>query len=141
MSDVKLFADDTSVFNVVFDTDISAQILNQDLRAVQDWAYQWKMSFNPDPTKQAKQVIFSTKASKVEHPAIYFYGSEVETVPHHKHIALILEETLNFAEHIKEAIIKARRGIGIISFFSKYIHRDILDQRYKLYHETSFRLW
>ena len=39
MSDVKLFADDTSVFNVVFDTDISAEVLNQDLRAVQDWAY------------------------------------------------------------------------------------------------------
>ena len=75
MSDVKLFADDTSVFNVVFDTDISAEVLNRDLRAVQDWAYQWKMSFKPDPTKQAQQVIFSTKASKVEHPAIYFNGS------------------------------------------------------------------
>ena len=105
MSDIKRFADGTSVFIAVFDTDISAEVLNQDLRAVQDWAYQWKMSFNPDPTKQAEQVIFSARASKVEHPAIYFYGSEVETVPHHKHIGLILDETLNFAEHIKEAII------------------------------------
>ena len=106
MSDVRLFADDTSVFNVVFDTDISAEVLNQDLRAMQDWAYQWKMSFNPDPTKQAEQVIFSTKVFKAEHPVIYFCGSEVKTVPHHKHIGLILYETLNFAEHIKEAIIK-----------------------------------
>ena len=133
MSDVKLFADYTSVFNVVFDTDISAEELNQDLRAVQDCTYQWKMSFNPDPTKQAEQVIFSTKASKVEHPAIYFYGSEAEKVRHHKHIHLILDETLNVAEHIKEAIIKASRGIGIIRFLSKYVHRDILDQMYKLY--------
>ena len=62
MSDVKLFADDISVFNVVFDTDISAEVLNQDLKAVQDWTYQWpKMSFNLDPTKPAEQVIFSTK--------------------------------------------------------------------------------
>ena len=133
MSNVKLFADDTSVFNVVFDTDISAEVLNQDLGAVQDWVYQWKMSFNPDPAKQAEQVIFSTKVFKVEHTAIYFRGSEVETVPHHKHIGLILDETLNFAEHIKEAIIKARRGIGIIRFLSKYVHRDVLDQMYKLY--------
>ena len=51
LSDVKLFANDTSVFSVVFDTDISAEVPNQDLRAVQDLAYQWKMSFNPDPTK------------------------------------------------------------------------------------------
>ena len=116
MSDVKLFADDTSVFNVVFDTDISAEVLNQDLRAVQDWAYQWKMSFNPDPAKQAEQVIFSTKVFKAEHPAIYFCGTEVEIVPHHKHIGLILDETLNFAEHIKEAIIKARRVLILLDF-------------------------
>ena len=91
------------------------------------------MSFNPDPAKQAEQVIFSTKVFKVEHPTIYFCGSEVETVPHDKHIGLILDETLNFAEHIKEAKIKARRGIGIIRFLSKYVHRDVLDQMYKLY--------
>ena len=133
MSDVKLFADDTSVFNVVFDTDISAEVLNQDLRALQNWAYQWKMSFNPDPVKQAEQVIFSTEVFKAEHPAMYFCGSEVETVPHHKHIRLILHETFNFAEHIKEAFIKARRGIGIIRFLSKDVHRDVFDQMYKLY--------
>ena len=121
------------MFNVVFDTDISAEVLNQDLGAVQDWAYQRKMSFNPDPAKQAEQVIFSTKASKVEHPAIYFCGSQVETVPHHKHIGLILDEILNLAEHIKEATIKARRAIGIIRFLSKYVHFDVLDQMYKLY--------
>ena len=62
MSVVKLFADDTSVFNIVFYTDISADVLHHDLRAVQDWAYQQKISFNP--TEQAEHVIFSTKASK-----------------------------------------------------------------------------
>ena len=87
MSDVKLFADGTSVFGVVFDTDISAddEVLNQDMRPLQDWGYQWKMSFKPAPAKQAEQVIFSTKVFKVEHPAISFCGSEVETVPHHIH--------------------------------------------------------
>ena len=91
------------------------------------------MSFNSDPAKQAEQVTFSTKVFKVEHPAIYFCGSEIETVPHHKHNGFILDEILNFAEHIKEAIIKARRGIGIIRFLSKYVHRDVLYQMYKLY--------
>ena len=46
---------------------------------------------------------------------------------------MILNETLNFAERIKEAIIKARRGIGIIRFLSKHVHRDVLDRMYKLY--------
>ena len=35
--------------------------------------------------------------------------------------------------HIKEASQKARRGIGIIKFLSKYVSRDVLDQIYKLY--------
>ena len=40
---------------------------------------------------------------------------------------------LTFAEHVKEAIIKAKRGIGIIRFLSKYALRGILDQMYKLF--------
>ena len=39
----------------------------------------------------------------------------------------------NFLIHIKEIIVKARRGVGIIRFMSKYVSRDVLDQIYKLY--------
>ena len=46
---------------------------------------------------------------------------------------MILDSNLNFHSHIKEAIIKARRGIGIICFLFKNISRDVLDQIYKLY--------
>ena len=133
ISDVRLFADDTSLFHVVTDADISADVLNHDLRAIENWAFQWKMSFNPDPTKQAEQVIFSSKSIRAVHPPIYFNNSAVVTVPHHKHIGLVLDESLTFAEHIKEAVIKARRGIGIIRFMARYVHRDVLDQMYKLY--------
>ena len=36
-------------------------------------------------------------------------------------------------EHIKEAVIKARGGIYIVRFMARYVHRDVLDQTYKLY--------
>ena len=32
-----------------------------------DWAYQSKMSFNPEKSKQAQEVIFSCKTQKVNH--------------------------------------------------------------------------
>ena len=35
--------------------------LNEDLTKINDWAYRWKMSFNPDPSKQAQEVFYSTK--------------------------------------------------------------------------------
>ena len=62
LSDVRLFADDTSLFHVVTDAGISADVLNHDWKAIENWAFQWKMSFNPDPTKQAERVIFSSKS-------------------------------------------------------------------------------
>ena len=51
---VKLFADDTSFFPVVQDKNNSASQLNNGLNKVSDWDYTWKMSFNPDPSKQAR---------------------------------------------------------------------------------------
>ena len=58
----KLFTNDTSSFFVVQDTQTSANDLNEDLEIVNDWAFQWKMNLNIDPTKQAQEVIFSRKA-------------------------------------------------------------------------------
>ena len=46
---------------------------------------------------------------------------------------MILDEKLDFKSHIREAIIKARKGIGMIKFLAKYVSRTILDQIYKLY--------
>ena len=34
---------------------------------------------------------------------------------------------------MSEAILKARRGIGLIRHLSKYVSRDVLDQVYKMY--------
>ena len=48
-------------------------------------------------------------------------------------MGLILDSKLNFRSHIRGAIIKARMGIGIIRYLSKYVSWDVLDQVYKLY--------
>ena len=52
----KLFADDTSLFSIVQNVNTSASHLNNDLSKISNWAFQWKMSFNPDPNKQAQEV-------------------------------------------------------------------------------------
>ena len=50
-TNVKLFADDTSLFSVVHDITTSSCDLNYYLNRVREWAFQWKMSFNPEPSK------------------------------------------------------------------------------------------
>ena len=64
VSNPKLFADDTSLFSVIFDKDLSAKNLNDDLKRIHNWVFQWKMSFNLDPNKQAQEVLFSRKIQK-----------------------------------------------------------------------------
>ena len=55
----KLKTYDTSLFSKVLNINESANDLNFDLEKISQWAYQWKMQFNPDPNKQANEVIFS----------------------------------------------------------------------------------
>ena len=47
-SNVKLFADDTSLLSVIHDVDTCSNELNNDLYQINKWAFQWKMSFNPE---------------------------------------------------------------------------------------------
>ena len=63
-SNTKLFADDTSIFSTVKNVNLSTDQLNSDLEKISVWADQWKMSFNPDPKKQAQEVTFSGKTKK-----------------------------------------------------------------------------
>ena len=80
VSNPKLFADDTSLFSVIFDKDLSAKNLNDDLNRINKWAFQWKMSFNPDPNKQAQEVIFSRKIQKSSQPSLIFYSETFRNV-------------------------------------------------------------
>ena len=91
------------------------------------------MSFNPDPTKPAEEVLFSWKKQDVHHPPIYFNNVEVKRVSEHKHLGLIMDSKLNFTKHINEKVTIARRWIGVIKHVSKYLPLKSLDQIYKMH--------
>ena len=67
---VNLFTDDTYLFSVVNDINISASDLNEDLEKIGNWAFKWKMNFNPDPNKQAQEIIFSRKKTASLHSVV-----------------------------------------------------------------------
>ena len=73
----KLFADHTSLFSTVYNSLLSAEIMNKDLTKISKWANQWKMSFTHDINKQAQKVIFSQKSKKTDHPTVYFHDAPV----------------------------------------------------------------
>ena len=72
--DIKMFADDTSLFFRVDDLVRSALKLNEDMDTVKLWAWQWKMHFNADKTEE---VIFSCKRLKPNHPPLLLGNDQV----------------------------------------------------------------
>ena len=56
-SQMRLFADDSSIFTPVKTVEVTHEQLVKDLETVSNWGYQWKMVFNPDITKQAVEII------------------------------------------------------------------------------------
>ena len=132
-SSVKFFADDTSLYSIVHDPVVSAEELNHDLDLIKNWAHQWKMCFNPDPTKQAEEILFSQKLTSPVHPLISFNNNEVKRVSNHKHLGLTLDSKLSFAKHISEKVSTARKGIGIIKHLAPYLPLKSRDQIYKMH--------
>ena len=63
--DIRLFADDTSLFSIVNDAFQTALKISEDLGKIKKWALQWKMEFNDDKTEE---VIFPAKKQQPFHP-------------------------------------------------------------------------
>ena len=90
-STVKLFAILSGTNN-----NTSAEILNRDLQKISQWSHKWKMSFNPDVSKQAQEVIFSRKQAKSVHPDLVFNNTPVHQTHYQKHLGVYLDTKLNF---------------------------------------------
>ena len=89
------------------------------------------MEFNPDPTKQSTEVLFSCKKSSLSHPQLIFNGIAVAKVNDQKHLGLILDSRLSFEKHINEKIIKAKKIVGILKHLSRFLPLKTLDHMYK----------
>ena len=97
------------LFSVVHEPTLSSNDLNHDLKKIEEWSFNWKMSFNPDPLKQANEVLFSKKRNAVNHPDIYFNGNVITRSKSQKHLGLMLDDRFNFDEHISLKLSFARK--------------------------------
>ena len=91
------------------------------------------MQFNPDPNKQANEVISSRKASSnnLSHPTIKFSKIAISECPHQKHLGIVLDSKLNFVAHVDQKIKKFNRIIGVIRRLSVTLPRNALLTIYK----------
>ena len=72
------------------------------------------MSFKPDPSKQAQEVILSRKLQKANHNQVYFNHNSVKQVPPQKHLGVYVDTKLNFQEHLNNIISKVNKTIRLL---------------------------
>ena len=74
----------------------------------------------PDPTKQAQEVIFTRKTTKKIHSKIFFHNIPVSNADSQKHLGLHLDSKLSFDIHIKIILTKMYRTIGKLRLVNYY---------------------
>ena len=84
----------------------SSAVLNNDLLKINNWAYQRKMSFNLDHSKQALEVLFSRKIKKPSHPDSISNNNQVIQTLCQQHLGMFLDHklilNLNFKNYYRD---------------------------------------
>ena len=77
-----------------------------------EWVFQWKLSFNPYPTKPSHEAIFSRKLKKVPHQSITFNNNPLNLCPTQRPLGLVLDSKLAFNKYIKHILSKITKSEG-----------------------------
>ena len=129
-SQIKLFADDTSLFVTVDnDVDRCRLQLNRDLERIDKWAKSWLVTFNPEKTKS----LYITLKQNINPPALVFNNHQLETVEAHKHLGITFNANLSWKQHVDNIYTAANIKVVLLAKLKFVLDRKTL---FTLY--TSF---
>ena len=129
-AEIKLFADDTSLYLIVDDPNDTANILNSDLDKIHKWSEQWLVTFNAQKTET---LIISRKKNKPDHPPLYMNTQPLQNVTSHKHLGLNISNDGFWHEHIDYIIQKSYRRINFLRKCRMILSRYALEKLYISY--------
>ena len=72
------------------------------------------MSFNPEPSKQAEEVIFSRKFRNLTHPILTFNNNTVTPSVTQKYLGISLDTKLDFQGHLISILNKVNKTTGLL---------------------------
>ena len=126
-SNIRLFADDTSLYILVENPYAAATCLNKDLSKILKWAEDWLVLFNPSKTED---MIISRKLTRDDHPDIVFNNTVIPQVESHKHLGIHLSNNCQWNEHIKFVLDKSWQKLNILRSLKFKVDRLSLQQMY-----------
>ena len=126
-SNIRLFADDTTIFVTVDDATEAAEVLNSDLRCISNWATRWLVTFSPPKTEC---MLVSLRKNSLNHPALLFNNNELTNVKTHKHLGLVLSDDLKWDNHIDNIVKTAGKRVDVLSRLMFKLDRHTLEILY-----------
>jgi hypothetical protein len=127
-SDIHLFADDTSLMDIIDDYLLSYSKLNRDLKRLSNWSNNWLVTFNATKTVYLQ---VSRKLHPSPKPILKLHGQIIKEVQTHKHLGLTFNNTLTWTDHISNLVTKASRCIGLLKRLSRDVPRQCTEILYK----------
>ena len=126
-TNIRLFADDTSLYIIVENPQSSADFLNNDLEKIHNWSNAWLVDFNPNKTES---LIISRKHNPPFRPTLYMDNTPIREVESHKHLGLTFDSNGTWDAHIETIITKASKRIGLLRKIKFKIDRFSLQKIY-----------
>lgn len=107
-SDCYMFADDTKVFNEIR-CDEDSEKLQHDMEELENWSDKWLLRFHPDKCK-----VLSAGKRKTRRFEYKLCNTKLQYTEKEKDIGVVMDNQLNFKDHMNEKINKANSIMGLI---------------------------
>ena len=118
---VKIFADDTKLYN----KDSNCDIIQQDLDALFTWAEIWQLRFN---VKKCKTIHYGRNNEGYQYTLNF---EDIETASEEKDLGVTFQQDLKFSGHIAEKVNKANSVLSLIVRTFDYIEKESFILLYK----------
>ena len=122
---ILMFADDTKLYRQI-KSDDDAKSLQEDVSKLENWSNKWQLQFHPTKCKTMRI------SSKDQAPNKYkLYNTDLDTTTAERDLGVIVDNKLNFNEHIAKQSKKANMVMGIIRRTFKHLDDKMFVKLFK----------
>ena len=102
-------------------------MLKLDLLALENWATNWQVNFNPNKC----EVMKITHDKDKERTKYYISNIELKNVQNYKDLGVIISSDLSWSKHVEEIVNKANKILGLITRIVGNRNKDVFSLLYK----------
>ena len=126
-SNIRLFADDISLYIIADNPNTAADFMNSDLLKISNWARIWLVDFNAE---KAEALLLSRRIHRPIHPPLYMLNQEIKEVQFHKHLGVYFSKYCSRHKHIAYIKDRAWTRINLMRKCKYDLNRKALENIY-----------